>query len=110
MNPYDKLGRFLSTVSFLMSRGENFLPSPWGDKVYLDRANRHAVTIKAKPQQVYQALIDFSEMQRWCPQDKIVVEKITPGKFGVGTKMRYRLNCHINPIWNSVVVDLEENS
>lgn len=109
MNPNDKRGRFLSTVSFLMGRGENSRVHVIGDKVYTGRVNRHAVTIKAEPQHVYQALVDFSEMQRWCPQEKILVDKITPGKLGLGTKMRYRLNYRINPTWHSVVVDMEEN-
>jgi uncharacterized protein YndB with AHSA1/START domain len=110
MSLSEEIGRFVSTVSFLVGRGENSHPSPCGDKVYAGRVNRHTVTIKAKPQQVYQALIDFSEMQRWCPQEKILLEKITPGKLGLGTKIRYRLNYRINPIWHSVVVDMEEDS
>lgn len=104
-----EIGRFVSAISFLAGFGENSHPSPCGDKVYLGRVNRHAVTIKAKPQQVYQTLIDFSEIQRWCPQEKILLEKITPGELGLGTKMRYRLNYRVNPVWHSVVVHMEEN-
>jgi len=105
----EEIGRFVSAISFLSGLGRNSHPSPCGDKVYLGRVNRHTVTIKAKPQQVYQALIDFSAIQRWCPQEKIRVEKITPGNLGLGTKMRYRLNYRVNPVWHSVIVDMEEN-
>ncbi len=109
MSLSEEIGRFVSNISFLMGFGGNSHPSPWGNEVYLGRLNRHTVTIKAKAQQVYQTLIDFSEMQRWCPQEKILVEKITTGKLGLGTKIRYRLNYRINPTWHSVVVDMEEN-
>ena len=110
MNLIDKIGRLFSAVSFSMGCGENFHAHTLGDQVYAGRVNRHTVIIKARPHEVYQALIDSQEMHRWCPQDKIVVEKITPGELGLGTKMRYRLNYRINPIWHSVVVDMEEDS
>jgi hypothetical protein len=110
MNLADRIGRFLSDVSFLMGFGENSHTHAIGDKVYRGRINRHTVVIKTRPQEVYQVLVDFHEMQRWCPQEKIVVEKITPGKIGPGTKMRYRLNYRINPTWHSVVVDMKEHS
>lgn len=106
----EKIHRFLSDVSFLMGFREHSHTHAIGDKVYRGRINRHTVIIKTRPHEVYQVLVDFHEMQRWCPQKKIVVEKITPGKVGPGTKMRYRLNYHINPTWHSVVVDIEEPS
>ena len=92
-----------------MGFGENSHTHAIGDKVYRGRINRHTIIIKTTPPEVYQVLVDFHEMQRWCPQEKIVLEKITPGKIGPGTKMRYRLNYHINPTWHSVVVDMEED-
>jgi uncharacterized protein YndB with AHSA1/START domain len=109
MNLSERIGRFLSDVLFLMGGGENSRSSTIGARVYEGRVNRHVVTIKADPSQVYRALVDFSEMQRWCPREKITVEKITAGKLGPGTRMRYRLNYRINPIWHSIVVDMEEN-
>ena len=81
-----------------------------GDRVITGRINRHTVIIKARPHEVYHILIDIREMQRCCPQDKLSVEKVSPGRLSVGTKMRYHLNYRINPTWESVVVDMEENS
>jgi uncharacterized protein YndB with AHSA1/START domain len=109
MSRVKERGRFASGVSFLLNIEGNPHPSPWGEGVFPGRANRHAVTIEAKPERVYQALVDFSEVKRWCPQEKILVEKITPGKFCLGTKIRYRLNYRVNPTWHSVVVGMEEN-
>ena len=109
MNLTDIVHRFLSDISFLMGFGENSHAHTIGDNVYAGRINRHTVIIRARPQEVYQALVDFQEMQRWCPREKISVENITPGKFGLGTKMRYRLNYRINPTWHSVVMDMEED-
>jgi uncharacterized protein YndB with AHSA1/START domain len=110
MNLADTLRRFLSDVSFLVGFGVHSHAHTIGDNVYTGRINRHTVIIKARPQEVYQVLVDSQEMQRWCPREKISVEKITQGKFGLGTKMRYRLHYRINPTWHSVVMDMEEDS
>jgi len=109
MNFSDRIGRFLSDVLFLMGGGENSRSYTIGNKIYGGRVNRHAITIKADPPQVYRALVDFSEMQRWCPRERIAVKKITAGNLGPGTRMRYRLNYRINPVWHSVVMEVKEN-
>jgi uncharacterized protein YndB with AHSA1/START domain len=110
MSLIDRIARFLSAVSCSTGFGDNFGAHTFGDHVYAGRVNRHTVFIKARPHEVYHLLVDSRGIQRWCPQDKITVEKITPGELGLGTKIRYRLNYRINPIWHSVVVDMEENS
>ena len=110
MNLADRIHRSLSALWISMGFGENFHPLAVEDRVYAGRVNRHTVMIKARPRDVYQVLVDPRKMQRSCPQDKILVEKISPGELGPGTKMRYRLNYRINPTWHSVVVDMEEDS
>jgi len=110
MNLADRIHRSLSALRLSTRFGEASHSVTLGGRVYAGRVNCHTVTIKAQPHDVYQVLVDPREMQRWCPQDKILVEKITPGDLGPGTKMRYRLNYRINPTWHSVVVDMEEDS
>jgi len=110
MNLTDTLRRFLSDVSFFMGFDVHSHAHTIGNNVYTGRINRHTVIIKGRPQEVYQVLVDSQEMQRWCPREKISVEKITQGNFGPGTKMRYRLHYRINPTWHSVVTDIEEDS
>lgn len=110
MNLADKIRRLLSALGLFTGFGETADSVTLGDRVYTGRVNRHTVMIKARPHDVYQVLVDPREMQRWCPQDKILVEKITPGDLGPGTTMQYRLKYRINPTWHSVVVDMEEDS
>ncbi|UCD71921.1 MAG: hypothetical protein JSW70_02710 [Syntrophobacterales bacterium] len=108
-NSIDKVGQFLSDIPFLVGFGENSHTHAIGDNVYTGKTNPHAVIINASPHEVYPLRVDSRAIQRWCPQNKIIVEKIIPGKFGLGINMRYRLNCYINPVWNSIVLNLEEN-
>jgi uncharacterized protein YndB with AHSA1/START domain len=110
MNLADKIRRFFSALRLSPRFGETAHSLTLGDEVYTGRVNRHTVMIKARPRDVYQVLVDSKKMHWWCPQDKILVEKITPGDLGPGTKMRYRLKYRINPTWHSVVVHMEEDS
>jgi len=110
MNLADKIRRFFSALRLSTGFGEASHSLTLGEEVYGGRVNRHTVTIKARPSDVYQFLVDSGNMHWWCPQDKILVEKITPGDLGPGAKIRYRLNYRINPTWHSVVVDMEEDS
>jgi hypothetical protein len=77
-------------------------------RLYRGRVNQHQTLIRKEPGEIYNILIDPDQLKRWTPVEQIFVEKITPGEFGVGTRLHSKLRFRIQPQWDSEVIHLEK--
>lgn len=80
-----------------------------GEKIYRGKVNQHHILIQKDPARIYKALIDPEQMKQWCPIEQILVKRVTPGEFRVGTRYHFKLNFRIQPEWDSEVIHLENN-
>jgi len=81
----------------------------FGGKTYKGKVNQHHILIKRGSEEIYSFLIDLDRWKQWAPFEEISVEKITSGEFGVGTRLRFRLQFRIEPEWDSEVIHLEKD-
>ena len=80
-----------------------------GGRIYRGKVNQHRTLIKKEPREIYNILIDPNQLKQWTPLEQILVEKITPGDLGVGTRIHFRLQFRIQPEWDSEVIHLEKD-
>lgn len=71
------------------------------------KINRHQILIHREPEAIYDLLTDFNQVKYWVPVEEIMIEKMTPGEFRVGTRFHFKLQFRIVPEWDSEVFLLE---
>ena len=81
----------------------------FGGKTYEGKVNQHHILIKRDPPEIYSLLINLDRWKQWVPFEEISVEKITPGEFGLGTRLHFRLQFRIQPQWDSELIHLERS-
>lgn len=89
----------------VIRKGENFISI--GERVFRGRTNQHRIIIQREPEAIYDLLTDFNQFKLWVPSNEVIIEKITPGEFRLGTKLHFKLQFRIEPEWDSEVILLE---